>query len=131
MAAPKKKVQNLARELFKLSLENGSLSSDRVTAVLAYVEKTRPANMLAVLQAYQRLIAREMARGQVIIEHAGPVNTALLDQVSAALSKRYGRTVTWVSKPNPALLAGLRARIGDDLYDTSAAGQLEAFAANA
>ncbi|MDX2185687.1 MAG: F0F1 ATP synthase subunit delta [Opitutaceae bacterium] len=130
MAVPKK-VQNLARELFKLSLEQGRLSADRVAAVLAYVEKTKPAHTVAVLQAYQRLIAREVARGQVVIEHAGPVNTGLLDQISAALSKRYGRTVTWVSKPNPALLAGLRARIGDDVYESSAAGQLSTLATNA
>ncbi|WP_404424601.1 F0F1 ATP synthase subunit delta [Nibricoccus sp. IMCC34717] len=130
MAAPKK-AQALARQLFKLSLEQGRLSADRVAAVLAYVEKSKPAHPLAVLQVYQRLIAREVARSQVVIEHAGPVNPALLDQISASLSRRYDRPVTWVSKPNTALLAGLRARIGDDVYETSVSGQLSTLAANA
>jgi F-type H+-transporting ATPase subunit delta len=130
MAAPRKAV-SLARQLFKLSLEHGRLSADRVAAVLAYVEKAKPAHSLAVLQAYQRLVAREVARTQVVIEHAGPVNPALLDQISASLSKRYDRQITWVSKPNSTLLAGLRARIGDDVYETSVAGQLSTLAANA
>lgn len=128
--AASKKVQQLARELFKLSFEGNQLSSDRVAGVLAYVEKHHAAQAVALLQVYQRLVAREIARSQVVIEHAGPVQTNLLDQISAAMSRRYGRTVTWVSKPNATLLAGLRARIGDDVYETSVSGQLSALAAN-
>ncbi len=127
--AVSKKVQTLARELFKLSLDAGRLSGERVSAVLSYVEKNHAHDAIAVLQVYRRLIAREVARSQVVIEHAGPVNPALLDQISAHLSQRYGRTVTWVAKPNASLLAGLRARIGDDVYETSAAGQLASLAA--
>lgn len=124
MASGKKQIQQLARQFYKLSFDNGALSSDRVAGVLAYIEKHRPANTLAVLKAYQRLVSAEVARGQAVVEHAGLASAPALDAISAALSKKYGRNVTWVAKRNDALLAGLRVRVGDDVYESSVAGQL-------
>jgi F-type H+-transporting ATPase subunit delta len=129
MASGKKQVQLLARQFFKLSVVNGAISTDRVAGVLEYIEKHRPANTLAVLKAYQRLVAAEFARSRVVVEHAGFVHAPALDAIAAALSKKYSRTITWVAKPNPALIAGLRVRIGDDTYESSVAGQLGALAA--
>ncbi len=57
MASGKKQVQQLARQFFQLSLVDGEPSADRVAGVLAYLEKHPPAHSLAVLRAYQRLIA--------------------------------------------------------------------------
>ena len=129
MASGKKQIQLLARQFFKLSVVGGALSADRVAGVLEYIEKHRPANTLAVLKAYQRLVAAEFARGQAIVEHAGFVNAPALDAIAAALSKKYSRPVTWVAQSNPALLAGLRIRVGDDTYESSVASQLATLAA--
>lgn len=129
MASANKQINQLAKQLYKLSFENGALSADRVSGVLAYVEKHRPAHTLAVLQAYQRLVAAEVARGQAVIEHAGPANQSALDAIAAALSQKYGRPVAAIAKRNDALLAGLRVRVGDDVYESSVAGQLAALGA--
>ena len=128
MASGKKQVQLLARQFFKLSAADGALSADRVAGVLAYVEKHRPANTLAVLKAYRRLVAAEFARGRAVVEHAGPVTEAALQAISAAMAKKYGRPVVAVSKPAPSLLAGLRVRVGDDTYESSVASQLTVLA---
>ena len=129
MASGKKQIQLLARQFFKLSLVDGVLSAERVGGILEYIAKHRPANTLAVLKAYQRLVAAEFARGQAVVEHAGAVNDAMLAAIAAAMTKKYGRTVTAVAKPNNALLAGLRVRVGDDTYESSVAGQLSTLAA--
>jgi F-type H+-transporting ATPase subunit delta len=129
MASGKKQVQLLARQFFKLSIVDGALSNDRVAGVLEYIEKTRPANTLAVLKAYQRLIAAEFARGQAVVEHAGSLNAGTLEAIAAAMTRKYSRRVTAVAQPNPALLAGLRVRVGDDTYESSVAGQLATLAA--
>lgn len=128
MASGKKQIQQLARQLFKLSLENGAVSPARVGGVLQYLEKHRPAHPAAVLKAYHRLVAADIARSQAIVEHAGSVSDAALAQIAAAMSKKYGRAITPVAKPNDALLAGLRVRVGDDTYESSVAGQLAALA---
>lgn len=129
MASGSKKVQQLARQFFKLSVINGELSSDRVAGVLEYIEKHRPAHAMAVLKAYHRLVAAEFARGQAIVEHAGSIGDASLAAIAAAMTKKYSRPVTAVARKNDSLLAGLRVRVGDDTYESSVAGQLAALAA--
>ena len=124
MASGNKQVQLLARQLFKLSLVDGVIAADQVAGVLAYVEKHRPAHSLAVLKAYQRLVAAEIARGQAIVEHAGVINDALLAGIAATMTKRYGRRILPVARRKDALLAGLRVRVGDDVYESSVAHQL-------
>jgi len=42
------------------------------------------------------------------------------------MTKKYSRTVTATAKANPKLLAGLRIRVGSDVYESSVAGQLAA-----
>lgn len=126
MAAAAKQAQQLARQFFKLSVVDGVLSADRVAGVLAYIEKHNPANAVLVLKAYRRLIATELAKSEARVEHAGAVTAPALTAISAAMSKKYGRTVTATSRAVPALLAGLRVRVGDDVYESSVAGQLAA-----
>jgi F-type H+-transporting ATPase subunit delta len=82
-----------------------------------------------VVKAYQRLIAAEFARGQAVVEHAGSVSDATIASIAAGMTKKYGRKVSAVARPNPALLAGLRVRVGDDTYESSVAGQLASLAA--
>ena len=129
MASGKKQVQQLARQFFKLSVIDGAVSPDRVAGVLEYIEKHRPAHAMAVLKAYHRLVAVEVARGQAIVEHAGSITDASLAAIAAAMTKKYLRPVTATARKNDALLAGLRVRVGDDTYESSVAGQLAVLAA--
>jgi len=129
MAAPQKQAQKLARQLFKLSLVNGAVSATQVEGVLAYLEKHPPAKPMMVLQAYRLYISRELAKGQVIVEHAGPVSDGILRSIEGALTQKYKRQVTASAVHNATLIAGLRLRIGDDVYESSIASQLEQLAA--
>ena len=101
-----KQVQQLARQLFKASIVDGQLSAERVAGVLEYIEKHAPAKSLAVLQAYRRLVATEVAKSRAVIEHAGPVGDGVLKSIEGAMVQRYRRPITAVTRPNPALLAG-------------------------
>ena len=130
MVTGKAQIQQLVRQLFKLSLVDGRISSEQVAGILGYVEKHHPVNAVTILTAYQRLIATEIAKGIAIVEHSGPVSPASLASIATALSNRYQRPVTTQTKANPALLAGIRVRIGDDLFESSVAGQLAALSAS-
>lgn len=130
MAAAQKQVQDLARRFFQLSLVEGVLSPEHVAGVLAYIEKHPPARALAVLKAYQRLVAAEVGRSQAVVEHAGPIDPAVLSSIAVAMSRKYTRPVTAVAQRNDRLIAGLRVRVGDDTYESSVAGQLHALAAS-
>ncbi len=124
-----KRTTQLARQLLKLSLDaDGRPSAERVAGVLAYIEKTKPARALALLHAYHRLLAVEVARTQAVIEHAGPVSDAIVEQIAAVMTQKYNRPIVAAPKPAPALIAGLRIRVGDDVYDNSALGALKELA---
>jgi F-type H+-transporting ATPase subunit delta len=129
MSSHAKNARQLARQLYKLSVVDGAVSPERVAGALAYVEKHRPPNPVMVLKDYHRLIALELARGNAVVEHAGQISQDLLQGIAAALGRKYRRPVAATARPNPALLAGLRVRLGDDVYDTSIAGRLSALAA--
>jgi len=123
-AAPSKASQQLARQLFALSLVDGLVSESQVEGVLAYLEKHPPAQPLAVLEAYRRLIARELAKGELVVEHAGPIAEGILRSLEGAFTQKYKRQVTARGVHNASLIAGLRLHIGDDLYEASVAQQL-------
>jgi F-type H+-transporting ATPase subunit delta len=128
--AANKKAQQLARQLLKLSLVDGRVSADRVTGVLGYLEKIQPAHPLAVLKVYHRLVATELAKSQAVVEHAGAVSDSILQTIAASMTKKYGRVITASTRANPKLLAGLRVRVGDDVYESSVSAQLGTLAAS-
>ena len=116
--------QQFARQLFNLSFADGQVSPARVTAVLAHLTRQPPRQPLVVLRRYERLIATQLAKNQALVEHAGPVDSALLRAIEAAFTRKYQRPVAAATRPAPALIAGLRIRVGDDLYESSVASQL-------
>ena len=122
--ATAKKTKQLAKQLLKLSVVNGQVSSEQVAGVLGWVNKTHPPQSLALLKLYQRLITAEVAKSQAVVTHAGPLGDNVLSQVTAAMTKKYNRPVTASAKLDSSLLAGLRVRVGNDVYESSVANQL-------
>ena len=49
-----------------------------------------------------------------------------LAAIEANFSKLYDRPIKAVTQTEPSLIAGVRVRVGDDLYDASVAGRLSA-----
>lgn len=119
-----KKTKALAKQLFRLSLVNGAVSPEQVAGVLGYVEKVAPRNSLGLLKLYQRAIVTELAKSHARVEHAGPISEATLRMIEGAMTQKYKRPVTATASANPRLLAGLRVRIGSDVYESTVAGQL-------
>jgi F-type H+-transporting ATPase subunit delta len=130
MASPAKIAQQFARQLFSVSVIDGVVSAERVVGVLEFVEKHKVANPVMVLKAYHRLIAIELAKSIALVEHAGAINQATLSAIEAAMSRKYGRAVKATAQANASLLAGMRVHVGDDIYESSVAGQLAALAAS-
>ena len=124
--AADKQTKLLAKQLFRLSVVNGVVSPEQVAGVLGWIEKTSPRRPLALLKAYHHRIALELAKSRAEIEHAGPIADTTLKMIEGAMTQRYKRVITASAKPNAALLAGLRVRVGSDVYESSVAAQLAA-----
>jgi F-type H+-transporting ATPase subunit delta len=128
--AAAKQITQLAKQLFKLSVVDGEVSPTQVTGVLGWIEKHQQRDAVALLKSYQRLIAAELARSQAIVEHAGPISDTILGRIEGAMTQKYQRPVKASAKPNQDLLAGLRVRVGNDVYESSVAGQLATLSAS-
>lgn len=116
-----------ARLLVTLSLDpQGVVSPARVQAILDTLEHTRSLALLRpLLKAFYAALRREIAHGKVLIEHAGPLEPGTEERIAALFSRHRGRPVSASATENPSLVAGMRIRIGDDVYDTSLRGILD------
>jgi F-type H+-transporting ATPase subunit delta len=121
----KAKTLTLARKLAAISIEGGEPSSERVDAVLAYLSKRPMAERKAVLKVYLRMMRREEYQRTLLIEHAGALDDTSRAGLVGGMGR--GRKLMVTDKDNPALLGGLRVRLGDDVYDASLQGILDRF----
>lgn len=118
-----------ARTLLRLSLDaDGQPSAERVEGVLAYCAGLKPSAARPLLRAYLTLVRREVRRTEAVVETAAALPEAEVAALAASLSKTAGRRLVGRQVVVPALLGGVRVRVGDDLYDNSVAGRLEALA---
>jgi F-type H+-transporting ATPase subunit delta len=126
MTSQQKRLQQRARQFFKLSFADGVLSAERVAGVLAYIEAHEPVHALPVTRMYRRLVAAETARGEAVVEHAGALPSGTLPSITTVMTTRYRRPVAARARRNDALIAGLRVRVADDVYESSVAQRLDA-----
>lgn len=124
-----KKNGNLRRttaRLVELSRGNdGRIDGSRVKTVLAELEKTfPPAELRPLLESFYAAVARALRFSEARIEFAGTLPAGTETALAAHFSALYGRAISPVPAPNPALLGGLRVQVGDDVYDASLAGAL-------
>jgi len=129
--ATSKQVTQIAKQLTELSLgSDGAVDAERVAGVLAYLEKHPPAQPMAVLKAYHRRIERELQKTNAVVEHAGEITPEILAAIGGALTQKYRRAIATTGSRNDTLIAGLRVRIADDVYESTVAGQLDELAAS-
>jgi F-type H+-transporting ATPase subunit delta len=119
-----KKIRQFAKVFLEASLEDGLVSPSRVSEVLNYIEENTPRRHIAVLKAYQQLISSELDKHIAHVESATEITDAILASISSAMSTRYSRTIKATATTNKNLIAGLRIRVGCDVYENSIAGQL-------
>jgi len=119
----------LSQQLTALSLDaEGAVDPAKVVGVLQYLEKHPPVSPLGVLKAYHRRISIELAKANAIVEHAGSISDTILGSIAGAFSQKYRRSITATARQNDDLIAGLRVRIADDVYESTVSGQLDTLA---
>lgn len=121
-----KQIIHFAKGLLKASLdENGYFSEERGSAVLQTLAKNPPRRYALVLKEYLKLVKNEVAKGTAKIEYAGELTSNSIEAIESKFSEHYGRPISVVTEKNDKLIAGLRVRIGCDLYESSVAGSLK------
>ncbi len=119
-----KQIKGFAKQLLKMSFENGELSVERVDGVLKTLEKNNQRHQIPVLKAYLKLVEREVAKSTAVISHAGRLSPELATSISKQLSTKYGRNVRPVTREDRSLIGGLCVVVDCDVYDASITSSL-------
>ena len=108
-----------ARQLFRLCCTNGVLDDGRVRQVVDRIVKERRSGSLSILSRFHRLVRIDRDKHTADVESAVPLPADIRARVEAGLVVAHGSGIAINFAENPALLAGVRIRVGSDVYDGS------------
>ena len=125
-----KQARRDAKSLFQNCRVNGLLDEPRALQTVKQVIAQKPRGFVAILSHFQRLVKLDMDRRTARVENAVDSSPELMASVKANLERRYGPGLNVTFWRNPALIGGLRIKVGSDVYDGSVAARLAALADN-
>jgi len=123
-----KRIIQLVKKLVELSKDDGVVTEARVSEVLTGLKQIKHRNYLIILKIYLVRIRRELALQTAVVSTPNLLSDETLGEISAKYSEIYGRPICAKVEKDNSLIAGVRVRVGDDLYDASLAGRLERLA---
>ena len=120
--------QRDARQLFRSCQVNGLLDENRVRQAVTLVLAQKPRRYLETLSRLLRLVKLDLERRTARVESATLLPGDLQTDVASRIKKIYGDSVDISFGQNPALIGGLRIKVGSDVYDGSVQARLKALA---
>ena len=123
-----KKILSFAKKLVEISRDNGVVTEAKVSEVLAGIKQVKPRHELLVLKTYLHYIRKAVAEQTAVVATPASLSPDALAAIESKFSKIYDRPITAVTTSDPSLIAGVRIRVGDDVYDASVSGQLKRLA---
>jgi F-type H+-transporting ATPase subunit delta len=121
-----KQARRDAKQLFRSCLVQGLLDENRARQLVQQVIQARPRGYVAILNHFLRLLKLDLDRRKATVESAVPLPPDLQAKVQAGLGRRYGAGLNLAFALNPALIGGLRIKVGSDVYDSSIQARLAA-----
>lgn len=120
-----KQARRDAKKLFRDCLPNGVMDENRVRQVVSKVAELKPRGYVEILSHFQRLVKLEIERRTAKVESAVALSPELQANVTSQLTRIYGQGLNISFTQNPALLGGLKIKVGSDVYDGSVQARLE------
>jgi len=120
-----KEIRQVSREMLKASFADGKLDRGRIAAIVESVAAQKPRNYIDILQHYKRLLRIEIEKRHAKIESATQLAPDAAVNIVERLKKKYGAELTSEFVVDPALLGGMRVRVGSDVWDGTLRNRLE------
>jgi F-type H+-transporting ATPase subunit delta len=115
-----------AKQLLRSCQVQGVLDENRVRQTVQRVIASQPRGYLAILSQFQRWVKLELERRTARIDSATPLPQDMEANLRDSLSRTYGPGLNFLFTHNPALIAGVRIKVGSDVYDGSVQARLAA-----
>ena len=113
-----------SKQLFDLSMVDGRLDNDRLRTVADEIEQKKPRHYVQMLKFITRLTKLEVARHHAIVDSADELSEIQRKEISSNLVKKFG-SITTEFRHSPALIGGLRIKLGSNVWDGSIQSRLE------
>ena len=117
-----------ARRLFGLCHTDGRLDNNKLRAVFSKLIEQKPRDYRAILAGLQKLTRLDVEKRKVTVESAVELDQITRQRVFSDLALKYGNDLDVQYAINPALLGGLRIRVGNDVFDGSVQGRIDRLA---
>lgn len=115
-----------AKQLYRGTFVNGVMDEGRVRATVTALLEKKPRGYVGMLSHLQRLVKLETDRRSARVESAVRLADQEFVAIKQNLESRYGAGLNVTFWLNPALIGGLRVKVGSDVYDGSVQGRLNA-----
>lgn len=119
-----KRIRYEAKQLLGLCYIDGIFDEGRALHLIAKFVRSGPQDCLAILVEFERMLKLELARHTATVESAAPLPAEAAATIRARLEEVYGRGLNFSFTHNPALIGGMRIKVGSDVYDGSVQGRL-------
>ena len=116
-----------ARQVFEVvnSALKNSLPDRGANFLRTVIENGRLVALPEVARQFRALANEVSGNSDALIQSAFPIDDAELNSLVATLEKRFGRKLHATVQIDPALIGGVRVKVGDEVLDTSVKARLE------
>jgi F-type H+-transporting ATPase subunit delta len=123
-----KEIRQLSRSLLRASFVDGRLDPEKIAALVQSIIAEKPRHYIQLLENYQRLLRLELEKRRATIESATALDPEVGREITSELERKYDGGLATEFVVNPALLGGVRVRVGSDVWDSSVRNRLERLA---
>jgi F-type H+-transporting ATPase subunit delta len=120
-----KEIRQLSRQMLRASFTDGQLDRGKIASLVQSLIAKKPRRFLDILQNYKRLLRLEIEKRHTTIESASKLSPQNSSKILAKLKQKYGDDLTAEFRTDPALLGGMRIRVGSDVWDGSVRNRLQ------
>src|SRR5262249_52112825 len=111
-----RRARRLARQVFRLCLVNGLLDAGRVRGAAGRVTPCGTRAHFGSLKQFVRLVRLDVEGHPPRLQGAEPLPAELRSRLQAGLARVYGLGLDTSFTDSPALIGGVRIRVGSDVY---------------
>ena len=120
-----KQAKRKAKALFQAARADGLLDEGKLQRAVKLIAEEKPRGYLAILGHLQHLVKLDIDRRTARVESPAPLGAEMETDLRNRLTRRYGAGLQISFHVNPALIGGLRIRVGSDVFDGTVSGRLK------